>query len=376
MTDFLARHGLNKTATVPTLSNLLVYYGYPIAYKGLYYTDAVISAIGNSYKYWIVGDTYGNASHPEITTTTTIIQGVQALGVKVYGYVPIGQSTQGLTVAQIKTKIDEWAALDVDGIFLDEFGFDYLNTRSKQIEIVNYVHSLNLPYCANAQVVEDFACDNISQVSYPSGDWRYINFTTYNPSNLTLPRNSTDVYMFENFCFNNLGVSVIWDTQYPAVNVSARAAAGNFAVWALAVLAESTPGTYDVTKIGTFKTSEEISAYVSANAFLYDYKVVGISGSSFGSAGNPITFQLYDLPSDAKKATIAASNNYITNDCSRFFGTVKVTITNTDVLQTVAVDSTAGNPLESAYPNNDVPKIVASTTQPSNPALNTLWVQI
>lgn len=377
MLDFLDRHGLNKsTVKKITLNNLLVYYGYPISYKQIYDVDGIVSAISSSYKIWIVGDTYGNPTHEAYADTVEIINRVRAAGVTVYGYVPVGQSTQGLTVDQIKTKIDEWVTLNIDGIFLDEFGFDYGNTRAKQIQIVNYVHSYQLPYCANAWTVEDFACDNVSEINYDVGDWRYVNYTTYNPTNLSLPRNTSDTYMFENFCFENDGVSSIFNTQERAVNVSNRAATGGWSVWALGVLSESTPGVYDTTKVGTLKTLDDIGAYVSANAYLYDFKNVGVGGFSFGAAGTPINVPLFELPADAKLPTQPATSNYATKICSRFFGSVKLTITNTDTVQSVAFDNVTVKTFDSDYPNNKVPEIIVSTTEPLNPVLNTLWIQV
>lgn len=368
---------LDRPVSEISLKNLLVYYGYPISYNGLNDVNGVISSISSSYSHWIVGDTYGDTTHEEYLTTKAIIDGVRAEGVIVYGYVPIGENTEGLTVGQIKAKIDEWFAVGVDGIFLDEFGFDFANTRAKQIEIVDYVHSLDLPYCANAWIVEDFACDDVSEIGYTIGDWRYTNFVTYNPLNLPLTRYSTDSYMFENFCFDHLGVSVISNTQERAVNVTARAAAGNFSVWALAVLGESTPGNYDEFLIGTFNSLDDVSAYVSANAFLYDYSIVGIGGYSFGAGGSPINVPLYSLPLDAKAPEFSATNNYVTKICFRFFGNVKLTITNTDTLQAVSIENTAAKIFtNSEYPNNVVPKIIVSGTEPVDPVLNTLWIQL
>lgn len=158
------RDGLTSD-NVHELNKLLVYYGNPIAYKGLWNIHLVIPEI-SKFKYWVVGDTYGDPTHEEFASTSAIIAGVRANGVKVYGYVPIGLNTSALTLTQMQTKVDQWDNLGVDGIFLDEFGFDYGNTRQRQIDIVNYVHSKGLPYCANARTVHDFACDDINELPW------------------------------------------------------------------------------------------------------------------------------------------------------------------------------------------------------------------
>ena len=124
--------------------SLLIYYGYPIAYKGIWTTDGVIGEI-SKFDYFVCGDTYQQPTHEEFASTSTIINGVRALGTKVYGYVPIGVNTEDRPMATLKTAVDQWIALGVDGTFLDEFGFDYGNTRQRQIDVVNFIHSKGLP---------------------------------------------------------------------------------------------------------------------------------------------------------------------------------------------------------------------------------------
>ena len=123
---------------LPKLNPLLIYYGYPIAYKGIWDAAAVAQEISNNYKYWVVGDTYQIPTHVEYASTVSIINAVRANGVIVYGYVPIGLNTSGLSIAQIRTRIDQWMTIGVDGIFLDEFGFDYENTTDTLFREAQY----------------------------------------------------------------------------------------------------------------------------------------------------------------------------------------------------------------------------------------------
>lgn len=364
---------LNKP---PVLNQLLIYYGFPISYKGIYNTAGVIADIASKYKYWVVGDTYGDPLHESYTDTATIVAGVRALGVIVYGYVPIGLNTSALTITQIRTRIDQWSNLGVDGIFLDEFGFDYANTRTRQIDCVNYVHGKNLPYCANAWTVEDFCYDNINQVPWGSGDWRYTNFATGNPTNLVLPRNPTDSYLFENFGFSNTGIAVIWDAQERSINVKNLSITRNFKVWVEAVFGETVPGTLDLTKLGDFTSLEEAGAYVSANAYIYDFDVVGGGGFSFGSNGTPIEMPLFALPTDAVAATTPQSTNFTTMEAIRYFGDVTVKVVNSATDQKVIINSVTAKVLQGTYPNTVVDEITVSTTAPLTPKLNQLWLDI
>ena len=342
----LATHGLpftklSKALPAPVLQELLVYYGYPISYKGLNDVASVIASI-SAYKYWVVGDGYGSGSHPEYASTVAIIQGVRALGTKVYGYVPIGQSTQGLPVGTIQNRIVEWFNIGVDGIFLDEFGFDYGNTRAKQIQIVDYAHALGLPVCANTWTAQDFLADNVSELPWGSGDWRYNNFVTYNPDNLPLLRDKKDSMLMENFCFDHNGPMGVFDVQERCSLTTALAKNKNVSIWALAVFGESTPGNLNVSKLGSSGNLANAGAYVAANAYIYGINIVGTGGYSFGSNGTPIRAPLPRLPAAATAAETTFIDNYVTGEASRSFGNVLVTVKNLTT-QSFSVSTTLAN---------------------------------
>ena len=359
---------------VPPLKPLLVYYGYPIAYKGLWDTAAVISEIAANYSVWVVGDTYGDPAHAEYATTTAIVSGVRSSGVKVYGYVPIGQNTSGLTLAQMQVRVDQWDTIEVDGIFLDEFGFDYGNTRTRQKSIVDYVHGKNLPVCANAWTAEDFMCDNVNELPWPSNDWRYQNFVAGNATNLPLTRTAGDSYLIENFGFDHTGPGDVFDVQERCELTTALAASKGVALWALAVLPESSPGTLDEALLGHLGTLENAGAYIAANAFLYDVTIVGSGGFSFGSNGAPLWAPLPGMPAVAEAPTAAAAGDYGTFTATRQFGPVQIVVTNTASVQSVAVNDPTGSVLGGNYPGQGQ-MVIVSATAPANPVLNQLWVQ-
>lgn len=322
-----------------TLKPLLIYYGFPIAYKGLWDTAAVIAAIANDFKVWVCGHTYQSPGHSEYASTTAIIQGVRALGVRVYGYIPIGVSSFNYTPAQVGTFTDEWKTIGVDGIFLDEYGFDYGSTRQRQVDIVSVVHGKNLPVCANSWVFEEFISDTLAETGWSPGDWEYTRWQTYNPTDIPSPFAEGDSYLVENFGFDNTGPTVVWDTQERGLKVSTLAAAKGVELWAVAVFAEAPAGTVDATKIGNFTTLEECGAYISANAYLYDISIVGSGGFSFGSAGQPVWAPLFRLPASAQAPTAPATNNYTTRKGTRYFGPVHVTVTNTVPTRLVEVEN-------------------------------------
>lgn len=339
-TDMKMLLGSSKSIT-RTRKPLLIYYGYPIAYKSMWEVSKVVAEISASYSYWVVGHTYQDPSHVEYASTVSIMQAVRAAGVKLYGYIPLGTSSYNYSLAQITTIVDQWKAIGVDGIFLDEYGYDYGVTRQRQIDVVNMVHSKGLPVCANAWVFEEFVCDTLAETGWPAGDWKYERWLINNPDNLPSPKQTGDSYLIENFCYDNLGPTVVWDTQERCTNIRALATTKNVELWAVAVFGETTPGTVDPTKLGNLLTLDKVGEYISANAFLFDIQIVGSGGYSFGSNGTPVWAPLYSLPDQAIKATQDASNDYTAKTSTRYFGQIRLQVTNTDTQQLVEITSTA-----------------------------------
>ena len=335
---------------VPRLNSLLVYYGYPIAYKGIWNADAIVAEISASHDYWVVGHTYQDPAHEEYASTVAIMRGVRAAGVKLYGYIPLGTNSYNYTVAQIEAITDQWMAIGVDGIFIDEYGFDYGNTRQRQVDVVNMIHTKGLPICANAWVMEEFVTDSLAETGWPSGDWRYVSWQERNPTNIPSPAQPGDSYLFENFCYDHLGPTTVWGTQERAERARDLALQNDVSVWGMAVFAETTPGTLDTAKLGNLATLPAAGEYISANAYLYDINVVGSGGFSFGSNGTPLWAPLRQLPEGAQLPASPAENNYTDKTGTRYFGPVKLTVTNTDTTQGVEVVSAIPSPL------GDVPK--------------------
>lgn len=347
---------VSPTKSIESLSSLLIYYGYPIAYKGIWDRQAVINEISSNFTHWVVGHTYQDPGHESYADTVAVLQGVRANGVKVYGYIPLGTSSYNYTISQIGALVDQWITVGVDGIFIDEFGFDYGNTRQRQIDAVTQVRNRNTALCVNAWVFEEFACDSITETSWATNDWRYVRWQQNNPDNLPLPRVPGDSYLIENFCFDNTGPSSIWDTQERCLQVQTVSAQKNIVPWAVSVFAETTPGVLDSTKLGSFSDLNGAGAYISANAYLYGINVVGSGGFSFGSNGTPIWAPLYQMPSSATSPVANVSNNYTIKVFERYFGPVKLTVTNTNDAvvtpgaQSVVIVDSGNRQLVGTYP--------------------------
>lgn len=279
------------------INNLLIYYGYPIAFRSLWDVQDVVQAIAADYDIYVVGMGYEDPAHAQYATTMQIIAGLRTAGVRIYGYVPMGVTTANLTTAQIRTRIDQWKVLNVDGIFLDEFGFDYGVSRQRQIDAVTYCHDNSLNYCANAWIWWDVAADNVNQLpeSWAPDDWRRTQFTTGNPTNLVLPRTPNDSYLFENLGFSNTGPANFFDVHHRVMDALAYNP-GNLQLWGVGVLAESTPGVPNFTIMPQLPSIPEAARYCYAIANLYGFEACGIGGFSFGSGGIPIESRKYVVP--------------------------------------------------------------------------------
>jgi hypothetical protein len=125
----------------------------------------------------VFGDGLEHTSNSEQNKTQQIINQLKSKGIEIFGYVPIGTNGYSkLSTPTIKQYIDEWNKMGVQGIFLDEFGFDYGVTRAKQNDLVDYVHNKRMHVIANAWVPRDAMDDkdqkgNNSASHLGIGDW-------------------------------------------------------------------------------------------------------------------------------------------------------------------------------------------------------------
>lgn len=311
---------------VNSAGHLLVYYGWPIAYLGLWDAPAIVNRIASRYTHWIVGDGYQNPGHSEYASTNQIVDGVRSKGVRCFGYVPLGVSPgANRTIATLKTAIDQWYTLGVDGIFLDEFGFDYSVTRERQKEIIDYAHGKGLPIIANSWVFEDFVCDTLAETGWSSGDWRYGNFATYNPTNLALTRWPNDGYLIENFCIADTGRLGYAEFEQRVVDIRARNQTKNVQLHALAVLPEPTTGTINWEALPNTPTMNGVAAYVWAYAHMFGVTTCGVGGYQFGSSGsNQFEFNRFALPGGAGDAGIVEADATL-ETVARRFGSLRVT---------------------------------------------------
>lgn len=165
------------------MKNILFYYGYPSAFnydENGWDIDKVVDDI-DQYDVVVFGGGLEDPNHPDHNNVREIIS--KLIYTEIYGYVTFSQSgLQGL--------VSKWDDLDVDGIFLDEAGYDFGNKRYRFNYVVEYIH--NQMY-ANNVFVNSWNPNHIiginDDVSYPN----YI----YNEWNQLSSLNAGDWYLLE-----------------------------------------------------------------------------------------------------------------------------------------------------------------------------------
>lgn len=336
--------------------SLLCYYGYPIAYRNLWSQQLVIDQIG-AFNHYIVGDQYQDPAHEVYADTAAIIKGVRKLGTKVWGYVPIGVNMENLSLAVIRTRIGQWAALGVDGIFLDEFGFDYLVTRKRQNDIIAICREYKLPYVANAWFFSDVFCDNPSQLPaiWPVGDERRTFFATGNPGNVKLDMKEGDWFMLENFGVDNSAVLKYENGLNRILEcLSTRNLTGSpMRIMALSVVKEASGNTatyrnVDFTKTVPFTDLAGLTRYLLSMAVVHNMDAWGIGGFSFGSNAYPVENQKIALPANLGKRQNLVVNATATTHTRNFDGgtlQVKVAVSSTLTTTNTAATLTLGTVL-------------------------------
>jgi len=143
---------------------LAIYYGYPSLVNG----SSTIQEAVDTFKVYdliVFGAGLENILHPDYLKTIQIINHQEMTQTEIYGYI---DST--LSITNIKVKIDLWKLTGVEGIFCDQFGFDFGLNRNKQNQIVNYVHQKNLKAFVNAWDPDDVFDPSIKPNCNPNGE--------------------------------------------------------------------------------------------------------------------------------------------------------------------------------------------------------------
>ena len=161
------------TPPINTPKRLAIYYAWPSYVNGAGGNITQATAVFTHFDLVVFGDGLEHPTHPDHTNTRAIINRLEANGVEVFGYIDLGVTTQNLSCITLTTYVDEWAAMGVTGIFLDNAGHDFGVDRSRLRCAVDYIHSQGLKVFINAWEPDDVFADDPPGVPTPlrAGDW-------------------------------------------------------------------------------------------------------------------------------------------------------------------------------------------------------------
>lgn len=190
------------------VEKVILFYGDPISICNQNNVKGAIDIYKN-YDIVIFGDGYQDPLHSSYNNTSLIIQSLHNnyLNIRIVGYVPIGlhpnnASDSCFDMNELKRRVDQWVDVGANGIFLDEFGYDYYVTRERQNEIITYCHEKGLFVFANSWSLE--YCFNNEPMTI---SW-LENFEA-NPNGLASALNENDYYLFENLFFEALSANSV-----------------------------------------------------------------------------------------------------------------------------------------------------------------------
>lgn len=173
---------------------LLIYYGWLNAFNSAAHgwdNEKVAQELAQ-YELIVLGDGLQHPGHGDYTNTLIILARLKELrpSVKVFGYVSSDQ-----TLTNFKDKVDMWNVLGIQGIFMDESGYDFGVTRDAFIEKVEYVHDQShAKKCFVNAWNLDHVLGTVDDAAYPNA--------TYNQYALPTPLNEEDFCLLESLGIN------------------------------------------------------------------------------------------------------------------------------------------------------------------------------
>lgn len=283
--------------TTRKMKNLGIFYGWPTAINGVHNIDwdnrvQLASAEIAKYDRMILGETLEDPEHGDHENTKTIIATVHAggTGTQIFGYIctgTCGGANPSSTV--INANIDQWKAMAVDGVFLDEAGFDFnqtqapdanANTRARLVSALNHAHSLGLKVMVNAWNADDIF---VAEASNPA------------------PFNAGDSFLLESYLYqttnDNLSIKVS-DQSFNDFRIRANKALNNkpsgVEIWAVSTTGEA---------IGAFNSSHWTN--LVEMAWADNLTGIGWGAKNFASDDSIIPFR--EIPNTLKELRFDSS---------------------------------------------------------------------
>lgn len=256
--------------------NILIYYGW------LNSLNSGVNAWNNekvaqelaTYDILVFGAGLQTPTHGDYSNTEIIIPRIKELNknVLIFGYVTVNQS-----LCDFKTKVNDWNTLEVDGIFLDEAGYDFSKTRDEFNTRVAYVKS---QYYAHVCFANAWNLDHIlgttNDVSYPN--------TTYNTEGNESLLDHNDWILLESFAVNTTayGANNGYQSKTNWIN------RGNAAI--------SKRELYNISfaSIGIINNNntngQDLFEFTYNSALMFSFEANGTSDTAYGASSAAVTF--------------------------------------------------------------------------------------
>ena len=190
----VAQVGNRPAAEALRPADLAVYYGWPSLVNGNFQNNAAAAAVFGQYQTVVFGEGVEESTHGDHVNTTEIIQLLhQNYGARAFGYINATRwgttwTVTGSSPASWEAHLDMWAAMGVDGIFVDRFSYDWGITRVTQNSILDAIHSRSLSAFVNGWFV-DHVFGSDPDPGFPWG----------NPTSIPSHMLPTDLYLLESF---------------------------------------------------------------------------------------------------------------------------------------------------------------------------------
>lgn len=195
--------GGTGATTNKILESICFYYGYPTSFQGTYNNDSIAEGFA-TFDALVWGDRVEDPTHQSNVNAKVIWEKVKAINpnCKLIGYVPIGLepsiADSNLSIQEIGRRMDNWKALGADGIFLDEYGYDYYVTRERQNACIQMARDRGMIAFANSW-------DQRYVFSNESMPLTWLNNYDGNPNRIPAIIGENDYTLFENMYLKYAG---------------------------------------------------------------------------------------------------------------------------------------------------------------------------
>lgn len=193
------------------------------------------------YQLVVLGSGLEDPSHGDHANVLIIVPRILGLnsGCVVFGYVDTAQPQ-----ADFEARVDQWETVGVNGIFMDQAGYDFGTPSTNKRKVFNdkvaYIHGRNMKVFANAWN-PDHVLGTVNDPSYPNSTWNQ----PLRATNL----DATDWYLMESFGHGPYGPSGELQhedaAQWQSRGTKITAYLGAVQVAALAQVDEADPAAQD-----------------------------------------------------------------------------------------------------------------------------------